>query len=875
MAFDLDRERLSSLRIPNLWRSGPSGGDPRARLAGGSGAGAPTNLVTMQLHPRDAGQLLVGYMAGAVLYSFKQNEALKYFEYVVPPGAPGGNGETPHLARRPRLTHALWHPTGTFVLTAHDDGSLVFWDPKDGRMLTARTLYATGVEQPTASPPPPHVLEPYVQIVWCCKKNPEDTALLIAGGLAMDAPEKGLTFLELGPAPVYATSSWQILADHCNSKGGKRQSLLATPPGTEVTGFCVAPRESPHHGGASDPIAVFALLNSGEMLTMSFPSGYPISPTNQLHPSLSFVSPFVSTFAMATMARERWLGLTETRHLGEPLLRGGAEAARPRRRYERRNILQTAHADGTVRLWDVGHGDDIENAAQLQVDVARALGRDHDVDVSALSLAANTAELAVGTRQGEVVVFSWGANRTMSRGAGAADQAPLAPNPSGFTDISTRTEDTLQDGLQPWVRYEMMQGPITALRMSNVGFVAAGSANGYLSIVDMRGPALIFHGSMAELTKSADKRPSLFGGKLGGSSSSSGSSGPRDWPVVLEFAVLTLDGKTYSSLVCLVGTNAGKVLTFELLPAGASYSAKLAGVTDCKDRIVAICPIVSETGAPASATGAAVAGLRSGQHVNGTLVVATQREARIFRAPAAKGASKTFDDSAFCNAAAVVSHGEPHAGHALLGVFGDGTLRAFSLPGLKEMGKAAVGGPGGGLDATRLGESVVATTGEVYGWAGPSELVVLSAWAQPLTQEAQHDTLVNPELALPPRPTISNLQWISGTQYVSPTDLDLLIGGPDRPPSKRMMAAAAEEERLARYGRGGSSATRRVGAATQEGWGQYLTRQLNERTDKLNFVNDSLEGLQEQSQGWADDVSRFVAKQKRGLVLGAVKSKFT
>lgn len=36
------------------------------------------------------------------------------------------------------------------------------------------------------------------------------------------------------------------------------------------------------------------------------------------------------------------------------------------------------------------------------------------------------------------------------------------------------------------------------------------------------------------------------------------------------------------------------------------------------------------------------------------------------------------------------------------------------------------------------------------------------------------DALINPALALPPRPTISNMQWIGGTQHITPSDMDLL-----------------------------------------------------------------------------------------------------
>ena len=174
------------------------------------------------------------------------------------------------------------------------------------------------------------------------------------------------------------------------------------------------------------------------------------------------------------------------------------------------------------------------------------------------------------------------------------------------------------------------------------------------------------------------------------------------------------------------------------------------------------------------------------------------------------------------------------------------------------------------LDPSRNTSNIVASTGDVIGWAGPSELVVIPVWGTGTGHENTKDILINPDLVIPSRPTISNLQWISGTQHVSPLDLDLLIGGPDRPPSKRMQAAAADEARLAKSG---ASSNPRAGTS-QEGWGEYLTRQLNERTEKLSLMGDNMDNLQQQSQGWADDVNKFVSKQKRGLVMGAVKGKF-
>ena len=236
----------------------------------------------------------------------------------------------------------------------------------------------------------------------------------------------------------------------------------------------------------------------------------------------------------------------------------------------------------------------------------------------------------------------------------------------------------------------------------------------------------------------------------------------------------------------------------------------------------------------------------------------------MFRPANSKGASREFDNI-LCDAATVAEL--ELQGFAVVGLFGDRSARAFSLPGLKDIGHA----PLSVVDPTRSTSAVVTQTGDIFAWTGPSEMAVIHVWGTDKPLQQTPDTLVNPKLACPPRPTISNLQWISGTQYVSPLDLDLLVGGSDRPPSKRMMEAAAAEQRAARSG------ARNVAAGAsgaQETWGAYLSRQLNERTVKLNIMGDGMDNLQQQSQGWADDVNKFMNRQKRNLVMGSIKSKF-
>ncbi|KAI5309681.1 hypothetical protein KEM55_002668 [Ascosphaera atra] len=138
------------------------------------------------------------------------------------------------------------------------------------------------------------------------------------------------------------------------------------------------------------------------------------------------------------------------------------------------------------------------------------------------------------------------------------------------------------------------------------------------------------------------------------------------------------------------------------------------------------------------------------------------------------------------------------------------------------------------------------------------------------------DTLFNPVAQYPPRPTISNFQWISGTQYITPSDLSMLIGGPNRPPSQKMIDQMRTEEREAREAKNVSrtNASRNPGQRQDENYFQYMARQMQQRTEKLSFAEDTMDRLGEASSNFADDVDKFVRDQKKKAVLGAFGAKF-
>ena len=164
-------------------------------------------------------------------------------------------------------------------------------------------------------------------------------------------------------------------------------------------------------------------------------------------------------------------------------------------------------------------------------------------------------------------------------------------------------------------------------------------------------------------------------------------------------------------------------MTFKLLPeAHGGYAVKFEGTTSLDNRIISISPINVESGAPADATQEVVGGLRNGYKVNGVVLIATSTSVNIFKPSAAKGAHKSWDEY-FCDNASVVRY-QAH-GYALLGLFGDGCARAYSIPSLKEIASANISHI---LNIRKFSEAIITPTGDIFGWAGPSELAVLNVW---------------------------------------------------------------------------------------------------------------------------------------------------
>lgn len=87
--YDLARRNLSPYKIPNCWAAY----EEKLRRSGVLGRGRKLQTpqgICVARNPRDFNSVLVGYEGGVVAWDVKEGMAVKTFEMVLTPGAPGG-----------------------------------------------------------------------------------------------------------------------------------------------------------------------------------------------------------------------------------------------------------------------------------------------------------------------------------------------------------------------------------------------------------------------------------------------------------------------------------------------------------------------------------------------------------------------------------------------------------------------------------------------------------------------------------------------------------------------------------------------------------------------------------------------------------------
>ncbi|GMM55212.1 putative Rab GTPase-binding protein [Maudiozyma humilis] len=780
MVYDVDRNSFSGVTIENLQKSQFF---PKEIMS---------PVVSVRWNPRDLGSILISYNLVTVVYSFVEMEVKQSFIYELPPFAPGGDNSDAKIdtVRRPKVVQSLYHPNSLNILTVHEDNSMVFWDTNSGRLIEARTLFETDVNEPqnnterlTGAAGSPQIFKVY----WLCTNNPEYTSLLIATkSLQKGDNSQGITILDLGGTPMYSITSYDGFQKYySNPQSQKLCPLVNRAPLVDILPL---PRASAHFGGCHDPAFVLALLENGEMETLLVQSGSFTSKASLLPQSLSWTRPLVTTSTAFSVPKKLWLGLLSTySSVNESILMGGTSSKRNMRPSEIRTAIATGHTNGSVRIWD-GAQNELDDKCVFEVNIGRILNRALHLSIAKISFAPETVELAVATEAGEVILFKFELNPMFGKTSSTRDldmqfgRFSLEDSSDILVDVRNRAPPSIKQGFIPSTVINAKRGSVTALCNSCIGFVAVAYSNGSLLVVDRRGPAAIYLGQVRDI-------PKIRGTCI----------------TAVDFSIMEYGDDGYSSILLSCGTDAGELITYKVLPTGGGrFSVDFVGLSKTNDSgpVIGIQTMAKASGGSCQGTINKMQELTKGMCVPGYMIVTAKHDIRIIKPGKSKESHRSYRHQIVASDMAYIptltGTGHTKLTTYFVAVLSDASAKVLTLPDLKEVKSMAPPSP---VSSHYVAESAVMKNGDVFIRTGPYISALFSVVSEQNlavpgspTLSANGpvvDSLYNPNLKISYRPQVNSLQWARGTVYCMPPQLDEILGGERRAESKYTESAIA------------------------------------------------------------------------------------
>lgn len=902
--YDVDRLLMTPMRVDNLQKVVM----PKQKMS---------PVLCIEWHPRDVGLLMVTYSHCAVQYSISGGGIKNAFVYRLDSGArgfehsndveTGGKKKLFGSAKEvvPRVNEAHYHPNGLHVVLMHFDGTLLFWDANDGTLLEARTVKETGLHKQGQAV----ALEPTqnTRAKWITGQDPELTLLVVAGASA-SKPDV-LDILDFGYTLKYSLTSHEKQGEfYARPQEGVRKisvkfnrRLQEKGPLEFITSLLpLAADSQPYFAGGHNPARLVLLTSLGAIYMTELRTHSQQRAT--LPPSLASILPPMTFSTVQAARRVDWYSVLSDRRTKAPqdlLLTGGAPT---NKHYPRslgldeniHNIAVSAHENGCVQLMDLTSGEYNDTETLVQVDLKDTLfngSESSSYRPAHVSCSFESRELLVGLANGNVAICKFtksNVNPASVKPARAGYEKCPTQHENGDVLIVDLSQRVLGQFTQPsFLPVSLLQvgnsERISCLKMSNAGFAAVGYTSGRLVVCDIsRGPAVIMN--LENITKHL---PSVSG---------------ECFVTALEFAILEYGQDGYSSLLLLVGTNAGgNFMTFKVVPQpnggfdvafadktlGLNYKSTETGATGL-DKIM---PINSSTGELAVASLEMFRRLGQNIIIPGYIVVSSAKDLRVLRLPKQKLSHKVVDET--CVASGIVNI-RPK-GAALASLTESGFVKLFSLPALSDVAdvklpvdtykriqnvlKSSV--------ATRLS---VMPSGEIIVQTSPSETLNLIVYDESknksLPKTKPTDLLFNETAIIPPRPSAGALSWAKGqTTYASSKDLAVLIAGPNRKPAKHLESQLAynispEANPNQAYGAYSGG----VPAKEEPAYAQPVRKSTNTNPyafGALGFmrtVRDGIdaveEGVNHYANGLSESMTETVDSSKKSLYSSAIKSKF-
>lgn len=811
LVYDVDRLNLTPFRVDNLQKKVL----PKQKMS---------PVLHVEWHPRDIGTILVAYSHCAVVYSLTMGEIKTVFIYQLSKGARGfenslfvdNGGKKKMFSSKeviPELVEAHFHPNGLHVVTVHKDNTLVFWDANDGTLLEARSLFEINLHVPGPPIPPAAPAPPITSTRWTCSSDPEVTQLVVCGG----DPNLNnvIHILEFGFTLKYSITSHEKQGKFYAQPANGQRILPVTLNASNETLVNIIPLPAdslPYFNGNHNPQYLIVQSDVGSFYIIDFESQGKLDMSALiLPPSLAAAHPPVVCATVEVIRRIDWYSIVSSRASSGAsgklrlLLKGGAPASTnlvPRALGfddEARTVSITGHEGGLVRFLDVSRGEHSHQESIVQVSLRETLyddGSSKAMRIVAVSCAFESKELLIGMGNGDVVICNYGKININPRASqlGIRDykDTPVQHQNGSAKILNIRDRIlgsfALSTTFLPSFLLQVEGSEeISCIKMSNAGFAAIAYKSGRLVVCDVtRGPAVIFNADTVQQFLSLSRG--------------------HCYATCLEFAIMEYGQDGYSSVLLLVGTNAGgNLIYFKILPQsnggfevvfadktiGLNYRAMGDKSDEESSKIDQIIPISAVKGTSAVASLEMFQRLSHGIVIPGLVITTSDRDIRVIRPPKNKLSHKVIEDH--CLSCGIIQ--TKNQGILLATLVKSGFIKLSSLPALGDVAdirlpKGVFESIAKAFESGMASGSVLLRTGLMCIKKDTGEFVNICAYLhlennKRNAKEHPTDLLFNENAIIPPRPAASALQWAKGqTRYISTEDLAHLIAGPNRKPPK-------------------------------------------------------------------------------------------
>lgn len=550
LVYDVVEDRISNYMINN-WQ----------KLANFEDSNENSEVVCIKWNPKDLGTVLISYKKLTVLYSLTEQSVKQTFVYQIPQNMPGSNSSSnsKRVRRRPFVIQSLFHPSSHFVLTIHDDNSLVFWDVNTGKLIQARTLFDEDINVPRSPQQQSTTQEhasPNLKALWVCQSKPEYTTLFISNSSSYpDINIQSIIMINFGRTPFYSLTSYESISHYFSRT--TQQTLLPIQSQSSIKDLVSIATETPFYAGNHNPEMILVLFQNGEIEALSYPKAHFVNEGSLFPYGISWIWPQTTIVKAVDIDENTWQNLSSVTTQSLGILEGGhlvSSSNSSRRQTDDYTLLITGHSNGIVRIWNTNSSQH-DCKTLFEMNTSRILNIGIKTAIKHISFSPKNLKMAAATENGDIVFYRFEANQYYSGQKLTMDQAmitkfrrfSLSAVDSFLVDVRERASPRKKYGFMPQFAIHTRHGPVTSLYLSSLNILVVAYHDGYLVVINLITETIIYNKNINDIFLSQSNYVSS-----------------------INISIMAYADEDYLSTLLICGTDLGQMMIFKIVPDDAN-----------------------------------------------------------------------------------------------------------------------------------------------------------------------------------------------------------------------------------------------------------------------------------------------------------------